>query len=72
MTVTRLPIRPRPNGRAGPTNCVLCDGPLVAVPMLGSMGCADCGSTFTLDGLAAQHRRQTPSPSSEPEDMPHG
>jgi len=58
LTVVQLPTPRRPIPRPGPINCVLCDGPLVAVPMLGSMGCADCGSTFTLDGLAAQRRRE--------------
>lgn len=57
MSVVQFPKPRRPIPHPGPTNCVLCDGPLVAVPMLGSMGCADCGSTFTLDGLAAQRRR---------------
>lgn len=69
MTVISLPIRRRAPSQPDPGNCILCDGPLVAVPMLGSMGCADCGSTFTLDGLAAQRRRQntaTPLETKEP------
>ncbi len=57
MSVSYLPRPRRQVPPASPSNCVLCDGPLVAVPMLGSMGCADCGSTFTLDGLAAQRLR---------------
>lgn len=47
-----LPARPH-----RPTNCSLCGGLLAALPMLGSMGCSECGSTFTLDGLVAQRRR---------------
>jgi hypothetical protein len=66
MTVVNLPTAHRPPHRRGPTNCVLCDGQLVAVPMLGSMGCADCGSTFTLDGLAAHRRRENAAASGDP------
>ncbi|HEV7340830.1 MAG TPA: hypothetical protein VGN68_04290 [Sphingopyxis sp.] len=65
MTVIPLPIRRRAPSKPDPGDCVLCDGPLVPVPMLGSMGCADCGSTFTLDGLAAQRRRQNAAPPPE-------
>ncbi|SNS76058.1 hypothetical protein [Sphingopyxis indica] len=36
--------------------CVLCGGSLVPVRALDSVGCTDCGSTFTLDGLAAYQR----------------
>ena len=68
MNIARLPSGVRVERLRPPTDCILCDGPLVPVPMLGSMGCADCGSTFTLDGLAAQRRRAAAST----EELNHG